>query len=149
MSLLIAVTEASAKAVEVGGGMSLISSEFITALLTGIAGVVSTALVYFKMKGKQASNGDTSTVKVKRPIDSDDVYVTKGECRSHRCALEKRIDQIGPALGRLFDKLTEIDHKNELRVVRMHDRLEPVVQRVAANSEAISMLKEERRKNAK
>ena len=156
MSLLIAATEASAKAVEVGGGMSLISSEFITALLTGIAGVVSTALVYFKMKGKQGEKEETRTVKLKRPVDSEDIYVTRAECRGHRCAMEKRVDDlgkriesIGPALGRLFKKLNDVDEKNESRVTRLHDRLDPVLQKVAANSEAIAMMKEERRKNAK
>lgn len=167
MSLLIAAAEASARAAEVSGGMSLISSEFVTALLTGVAGIVSTALVYFKMKGKQGGKEETQTVKIKRPVDSDDVYVTRGECRQHRCAMEKRVDElgnsvekrmdelgkrienIGPALGRLFKKLNDVDEKNEGRVTRLHDRLDPLLQKVAANSEAISMMKEERRKNAK
>ena len=164
MSILIAAVEAGAKAAEVSGGMSLISSEFITALLTGIAGIVSTALVYFKMKGKQ---DETQTVKIKRPVDSDDVYITRGECRQHRCAMEKRVDDldkavekrmdelgkrienIGPALGRLFKKLNDVDEKNEGRVTRLHDRLDPLLQKVAANSEAIAIMKEERRSNAK
>ena len=150
--MLIAAVEAGAKAAEVSGGMSLISSEFVTALLTGIAGVVSTALVYFKMKGKQE---ETQTVKIKRPLDSEDVYVTRGECQGHRCAIEKRIDDlgkrlgdIGPALGRLFKKMNEVDEKNEGRVTRLHDRLDPLLEKVAANSEAIAIMKEER-KNAK
>lgn len=154
-----------AKAAEVSGGMSLIAPEFVTALLTGVAGIVSTALVYFKMKGKQ--NSETQTVKIKRPVDSDDVYVTRGECRQHRCAMEKRVDDldkavekrmddlgkrienIGPALGRLFKKLNDVDEKNEGRVTRLHDRLDPLLQKVAANSEAIAIMKEERRSNAK
>jgi len=152
MSILVATVEAGAKAAEVSGGMSLISSEFVTALLTGIAGVVSTALVYFRMKGKQE---ETQTVKIKRPLDSEDVYVTKGECQQHRCAMEKRIEDlgkrlsdIGPALGRLFKKMNEVDEKNEGRVTRLHDRLDPLLEKVAANSEAIAIMKEER-KNAK
>ena len=134
--------------------MSLISPEFTTALLTGIAGVVSTALVYFKMKGRQGE-GETQTVKIKRPLDTEDVYVTKGECQQHRCAMEKRIEdlgkrlsEIGPALGRLFKKMNEVDEKNEGRVTRLHDRLDPLLEKVAANSEAIAIMKEER-KNAK
>ena len=154
MSILLATAEAGARAAEVSGGMSLISPEFTTALLTGIAGVVSTALVYFKMKGRQGE-GETQTVKIKRPLDTEDVYVTKGECQQHRCAMEKRIEdlgkrlsEIGPALGRLFKKMNEVDEKNEGRVTRLHDRLDPLLEKVAANSEAIAIMKEER-KNAK
>ncbi len=153
MSILLATAEAGAKAAEVSGGMSLISPEFTTALLTGIAGIVSTALVYFKMKGKQ---GETQTVKIKRPLDAEDVYVTRGECQQHRCAMEKRIEdlgkrlsEIGPALGRLFKKMNEVDEKNEGRVTRLHDRLDPLLEKVAANSEAIAIMKEERKGNAK
>lgn len=157
MSILIAAVEAGAKAAEVSGGMSLISSEFITALLTGIAGIVSTALVYFKMKGKQGEGKDeTRTVKIKRPVDSDDIYVTKGECQQNRCAIskqmdamDKRIDELGPALNRIFLKLNENDRKSEERTIRLHDRLEPVIQKVAANSAVIEMLKQERFKDAK
>lgn len=136
-SMLVALTEAGAKAAELSGGMSLVSSEFITALLTGIAGVVSTALVYFKMKGKIEA-------KIRRPLDSDDLYVTQKQCQAHRCALEKRIDEIGPALHRLFMKLCDIDKKSEERSIRLHDRLEPVISKVAANSEAIDIMKREK-----
>lgn len=157
MSILIATAEASARTAEISGGMSIISTEFISALLAGVAGIISTALVYFKMKGKQGEGkNETQTVRLKRPVDSDDIYVTKGECQQHRCALnkrmdgmDKRIDEVGPALGRIFKKLNEVDEKNEGRVTRLHDRLDPILQKVAANSEAISIMKEERRRNAK
>ena len=143
MSILIAAVEASAKAAEVSGGMSLISSQFITALLTGIAGIVSTALVYFKMKEKNES------VKIRRPLDSNDVYVTHGQCCQYRKALEKRMDEFGPALHRIFMKLNENDRKSEERTIRLHERLEPVLEKVAANSATIEMLKRERFKDEK
>lgn len=155
--MLIAVTEAGAKAAELSGGMSLVSSEFVTALLTGIAGVVSTALVYFKMKGKQGEGkAEAQTVKIKRPIDSDDIYVTKGECQQHRCAIskqmdamDKRIDEVGPALNRIFLKLNENDKKSEERTIRLHDRLEPIIQKVAATGAVVEFLKQERFKDEK
>lgn len=143
MSILIAAAEVGAKAVEVSGGMSLISSEVITALLTGIAGIVSTALVYFKMKAK------SDVTKIRRPLDHDDVYVTHGECCQFRKGLEKRIDEFGPALNRIFVKLNENDRKSEERSIRLHDRIEPVIQRVAANSAVIEILKQERVKDEK
>ena len=139
--MLIAAIEASAKAAEVSGGMSLISTEFVTALLTGVAGIISTTLVYFKMKAKSDS------VKIRRPLDSDDVYVTQGQCQQHRCALEKRIDQIGPAINRIFNKLCENDRKSEERTIRLHERLEPVIEKVAANSAVLELLKMKERKD--
>ena len=121
--------------------MSLISTEFVTALLTGVAGIISTTLVYFKMKAKSDS------VKIRRPLDSDDVYVTQGQCQQHRCALEKRIDQIGPAINRIFNKLCENDRKSEERTIRLHERLEPVIEKVAANSAVLELLKMKERKD--
>ena len=139
---IIATVDAGARAAEVSGGMSLISPEFVKVMLTGIAGIVSTALVYFKMKGK-VDVGKVD-VKTRRPLDHDDVYVTHGECKRFMCAMEKRIEAIGPALNRIFMKLNENDRKSEERTIRLHDRLEPVIQKVAANSAKIEMLASER-----
>lgn len=139
MSILLATAEVGAKVAEVSGGMSLVSSEFVTALLTGIAGIISTALVYFKMKSKAES-----PVKVKRPLDHDDVYMTHGECKELRCSLQKQIDEIGPAINRVFQRLCENDRKSEERTARLHERLEPVIQKVAADSAVIQVLVKER-----
>lgn len=138
MSILLATVQASAKAAEINGGMSIISSEFVSALLTGIAGIVSTSLVYFKMKAK------CDKVTVKRPLDHEDVFVTHGECKEHRCALNRRIDEVGPALNRLFVKMKEMDKKSEDRAVKLHERLEPIVAKVAANAAQVDILVKER-----
>ena len=135
---IIAAAEEGAKAAEVTGGMSLVSSEFVTALLTGIAGIISSLVVYFKMKGRVE-------VKTRRPLDHDDVYVTHGDCKRLMCAMERRIEEIGPALNRIFVKLNDNDKRSEQRTIRLHERLEPVIERVAANSAKIEMLIRERK----
>lgn len=139
IATIIAASEAGAKAAEVSGGMSIVSPEFMTALLSGISAIVSAALVYWRMKGK------SEEVKMKRPLDHDDVYVTNGQCKQYRCALEKRIDEVGPALNRLFMKLCENDRKSEERTIRLHQRLEPVIEKVAANCATLEMMKLEKK----
>ena len=78
--------------------------------------------------------------KIKRPLDSDDTYVTHQECKEHRCALEKRIDEIGPALNRIFTKLTDIDRSSEERAIKLHERIGPIAERVAADNAKIDTI---------
>lgn len=131
LATLLAAGTATASGVALGGGMSLVDPTLVTALLTGVAAVVgsvSTLLWCRRRDGKAA-----------RPLDSDDTFVTHGECKSHRCAIETRLDEIGPALGRIFAKLSENDHKSEERSLHLHRRLDPVVEKVAANAARIGL----------
>lgn len=80
--------------------------------------------------------------KIKRPLDSDDTYVTHKECKEHRCALEKRIDQLAPALERIDHKIDANEAKAEQRAVDLHRRLDPVVQKVASNSAKVETVEE-------
>lgn len=130
---------ATAKAVEVTGGMSLLNGDLITAIFTGIAAVVGALGVVMWGKRKGA---------VARPVDSDDRYVTQLECKNYRCAIErhldglgKRLDELGPALNRIFKKLNENDARSEERANQMHRRIDPLIERTAANSQAIEMLR--------
>ena len=59
-------------------------------------------------------------------------YVTCEQCRQHRDAIQKRIDDIGPALGRVFKKLDENDKKAEERAQQTHRRLDPFIQELGA-----------------
>ena len=68
-------------------------------------------------------------------------FVTVGECKQHRCALEKRIDALGPALNRIFKKLNANDQRSEERSVQLHRRLDPVVEKVAATAATVEMMK--------
>ena len=55
-------------------------------------------------------------------------YVTCEQCRQHRDAIQKRIDDIGAALGRVFKKLDENDKRAEERSIQTHRRLDPLVE---------------------
>lgn len=68
-------------------------------------------------------------------------FVTVGECKQHRCALEKRIDALGPALNRIFKKLSENDRRSEDRSVKIHDRIGPLAERLAATAATVEMMK--------
>lgn len=57
-------------------------------------------------------------------------YVTCEQCRQHRDAIQKRIDDIGPALGRVFKKLDENDKRAEERSIQTHRRLDPLVEEI-------------------
>lgn len=81
-------------------------------------------------------------VKVTRPVDSGDVFVTRCECEQHRLAITKRIDELGPALNRIFLKLDENNKASEDRANAMHRRIDPMIERTAANTQAIEMFKD-------
>ena len=71
---------------------------------------------------------------VPQPLETERVgpYVTCGECKQHRAAIGKRIDDIGPALGRVFKKLDENDKRSEERARQTHARLDPFSREVGA-----------------
>ena len=99
-----------------------------------ICGVVGT-WIKSKVAQKQA-----------RPVDSDDRYVTQLECRQHRCAIEKRIDDNLEILRRIPAMIEESDRKAEKRSVDLHRRLDPIVEKVAANSAKIELFEDLARK---
>ena len=80
---------------------------------------------------------------IPQPLNTTHVgpFVTVGECKQHRCALEKRIDALGPALNRIFKKLSENDRRSEDRSLQLHRRLDPVVEKVAATAATVEMMK--------
>lgn len=66
-----------------------------------------------------------------RPVDSDDRYVTQLECRNMRCEMNRRIEEIGPALGRIFQKLTDNDKRSEDRSMSIHRRVDPLIEKLS------------------
>jgi len=124
---------ATAQEVALRGGMSLIDGTFITACLMGIAAIISACggVIWANKRNEK---------KAQRPLDTDDTFVTHGECKAHRCAIEKRIETIGPTLERIFKKLTEIDRKDEDRINSVHRRVDPLIEKLAANSAKIEMI---------
>ena len=112
---------------EVGGDTILISGSAI-ATLGGIAGA------YIKAKF-----GKTD---IPQPMETQQVgpFVTCGECKQHRLAIGKRIDTIETTSHAILAKLDEIDTRAEVRSENLHRRLDPVIEKVAANSAKVDML---------
>jgi len=112
---------------EVGGDTILISGSAI-ATLGGIAGA------FIKAKW-----GKTN---IPQPMETSQVgpFVTCGECKQHRAAIGKRIDTIETTSHAILAKLDEIDTRAEVRSENLHRRLDPVIEKVAANSAKVEML---------
>ena len=80
--------------------------------------------------------------KIKRPIDSDDTYVTCGQCKQHRDALNKRIDEQTTLLRKIPDMIEDMDRKAEKRSVDLHRRIDPIVRDVACSQAAAETAKQ-------
>ena len=102
------------------------------AAVSAVAGVVGAWI--------KARYGKTE---VPQPLETERVgpYVTCGECKQHRAAIGKRIDGIEATSGAILRKLDEIDTRAEERAQQTHRRLDPFIEKVAANSEAIENIK--------
>ena len=99
--------------------------------VTAIAGVVG---AYIKAKlGK---------TEIPQPMETSQVgpFVTCGECKQHRAAINKRIDTIESSTRTIINKLDEIDTRAEQRSENLHRRLDPIIEKVAANSAKVEMM---------
>ena len=108
--------------------------------VTAIAGVVG---AYIKAKfGK---------TQIPQPMETQQVgpFVTCGECKQHRAAIGKRIDTIETSTRTIINKLDEIDTRAEQRNENLHRRLDPIIEKVAANSAKVDMIENTVREAAK
>ena len=108
--------------------------------VTAIAGVVG---AYIKAKfGK---------TEIPQPMETQQVgpFVTCGECKQHRAAIGKRIDTIETSTRTIINKLDEIDTRAEQRSENLHRRLDPIIEKVAANSAKIDVFESTVREAAK
>ena len=108
--------------------------------VTAIAGVVG---AYIKAKfGK---------TQIPQPMETQQVgpFVTCGECKQHRAAIGKRIDTIETSTRTIINKLDEIDTRAEQRSENLHRRLDPIIEKVAANSAKVDMIENTVREAAK
>lgn len=80
-----------------------------------------------RLRGRKAVTVEGDVHTAERPQ-----YVTCEQCRQHRDAIQKRIDDIGPALGRVFKKLDENDKRAEERNKDTHRRLDPFIAEIGA-----------------
>jgi len=99
-------------------GVSLTMGGAAVSALAGIAGA------WIK-----ARYGKTT---VPQPLETREAekFVTCDQCAEHRKAINARIDDIGPALGRVFKKLDENDKRAEERSIQTHRRLDPLVEEI-------------------
>ena len=67
-------------------------------------------------------------------------FVTCGECKQHRQAIGKRIDGIETTSRAILAKLDEIDTRAETRSENLNRRLDPIIEKVAANSAKVDMM---------
>ena len=93
------------------------------AAVSAIAGVVGAWV--------KAKYGKTT---VPQPLETREEprFVTCDQCAEHRKAINARIDDVGPALGRVFKKLDENDKRAEERAQATHRRLDPFIQEIGA-----------------
>lgn len=93
----------------------------------------------------KAKFGTKSTIKAEPspfPVQEQGPYVTIGECKQHRCALEKRIDDQASIIRALPGMIEDLDRKAEKRSFDLHRRIDPVIEKVAANSAKVDMLQD-------
>lgn len=75
------------------------------------------------------------------PVQHQGPFVTVGECKQHRCAIDKRIDSYAELLKKLPPMIEGIDERAERRAVQLHRRLDPLIEKIAATSAEVEMLK--------
>ena len=72
-------------------------------------------------------------------------FVTVGECNRRMCEHDQRLAKLDSEIKRsneaVISKLDELDTRNEERAQQTHRRLDPFIEKVAANSEAIENIK--------
>ena len=104
------------------------------AAVSAIAGVVGAWI--------KAKYGKPVVPPVPQPLETERVgpYVTCGECKQHRAAIGKRIDTIETSTRTIINKLDEIDTRAEQRSENLHRRLDPIIEKVAANSAKVEMM---------
>jgi len=146
-SLLLAAGSATASEVALKGGMSIIDGTWLNQMLTGIAAIIG-AVGGIVATLTYCNRRDAKKEKAQRPLDSDDLYVRCAECAEHRKAINSRIDNIQPMLERISNQVEQSSSRAEERAVQLHRRLDPIVERVAANSAKIDVFEELARKAA-
>ena len=109
-------------------GISLTMGGAAVSAIAGVAGA------FIKAKWGKTSIPQPLTTK------EADRFMTCGECKQHRAAIGKRIDTIETTSHAILAKLDEIDTRAEVRSENLHRRLDPVIEKVAANSAKVEML---------
>lgn len=71
----------------------------------------------------------------------DEQPVTKKECKERRCEMQAQIQAIIPALQKIETTLKENDRKSEERAINLNRRIDPLLEKVAANMAESEIIK--------
>ena len=112
---------------------------------TGTAAIILMIVVLFVLCWPRIVDGierlrGKKTVSVDGDVRTVGPFVTCGECKQHRQAIGKRIDTIETSTRTIINKLDEIDTRAEQRSENLHRRLDPIIEKVAANSAKVEMM---------
>ena len=136
--------------------VNIISGDLITAIFTGMAAVISAIggilwggrNLKKKLAEQESDLRTTIANELRAKITNDPLHVQQqgpfvsiGECKQYRCAMEKRLDGALASVEKLPAMIEDLDKKAEKRSVDLHRRLDPIAERCAANTEAIEFLK--------
>ena len=121
---------------------------------TGTAAIILLLLVLFVLCWPRIVDGierlrGKKTVSVDGDVRTVGPFVTCGECKQHRQAIGKRIDTIETSTRSILSKLDDIDNRAEQRSENLHRRLDPIIEKVAANSAKIDFFESTVRDAAK
>lgn len=112
--------------------------------LTAIGGVVGAWI--------KAHYGQKKTVTPEPnpfPITQQGPFVTVGECKQHRCAIQQNIDRTLDMQKAILGRIDVLDEKAEKRSVDLHRRLDPFVESLAETRGRVEMLQEMQQKGKK
>ncbi len=94
----------------------------------------------------KARYGRTEITPNPLPVDEQDKFITRGECKRLMCAHDTAIAEIRSDIKtgniNILHKLEAMDRKSEERAVAAHGRIEPLVKEIAKNIGQVELIKE-------
>ena len=80
------------------------------------------------------------------PVEERDKFMTRGECKRLMCAHDTQIAELRSDVKtgniNILHKLEAMDRKSEERAIAAHNRIEPLVQKLANNIGQVELMKE-------
>ena len=94
----------------------------------------------------KARYGKTEVTPTPLPVDEQDKFITRGECKRLMCAHDTAIAEIRSDIKtgniNILHKLESMDRKSEERAIAAHNRIEPLVHEIAKNIGQVELIKE-------
>ena len=94
----------------------------------------------------KARYGKTEVTPTPLPVDEQDKFITRGECKRLMCAHDSQIAELRSDVKtgnvNILHKLEAMDRKSEERAIAAHSRIEPLVKELAKNIGQVELMKE-------